>query len=328
MNKHYKVILFIFLLALFAFSIFNLVFAGSKPLQLFDFKSENFVFYQIRLPKLIIAIIAGAALSVSGLFLQIIFRNPLAGPYVLGISSGASLGVAFTMLITNFTIAPQYFFISESITVISSISGALVVTFFILTFAKKINSNVVLLLAGLIIGQLCSAIQGVFEFYASAANLKTFSTWGMGSLSNTTITDLKIILPVFFMLVILSLLMIKPLNAFLLGESYAEGLGINYKKVRFYLIVISSAFTGLITAYCGPIAFVGISVPILARLILKTSRIQFQLFACLILGAVVLVVADTLCYNISGTGNLPINAITTCMGAPLVLFLLLKQKQW
>lgn len=308
--------------------IFSLVIGGSQSLNLADTETNDFIFWEIRFPKTITAILAGSTLSISGLILQLIFRNPLAGPYVLGISSGASLFVAITFLSgSSLNIFANYFF-GKSLIVMSSVFGSLVVTFLILALSKKINSNVILLLIGLMLAQICSAIQGFLEYFANPNSLKSFVIWGMGSLGGTTTKDLFIYLPLSIICLTTIFFFIKPLTGFLLGENYAINSGINYSKNRFYLILLSSVLTGVTTAFCGPIAFVGIAVPILSRMIFKTSDQKTHLISCILIGSIILLFSDVVCHNLSKTSTLPINMITTFVGAPLVIYLLFKNKQW
>jgi len=320
---------FIILIFLFVTGvILSLIIGGSQLLNLSDAETNNFIFWQIRFPKTITAVLAGSTLAISGLMLQVIFRNPLAGPYVLGISSGSSLFVAITFLAGNsFNLFSNYFF-GKSVVVVSSIIGSLVVTFLILALSKKISSNVILLLIGLMLSQICGALQSFLEYFAAPNSLKSFVIWGMGSLGGTTNTDLLIYFPVSIICLLTAFFFIKPLTAFLLGQYYATNSGINYDKNRFYLIFLSSILTGVTTAFCGPIAFVGIAVPILSRMIFVTSNQKTHLISCILIGSILLLFSDIVCHNLTKTSALPINMITTFVGAPLVIYLLFKNKQW
>jgi iron complex transport system permease protein len=307
--------------------LLSLLYGGSKFASI-DFSGNDFIFSEIRIPKTVTAILAGATLSVAGLILQVIFRNPLAGPYVLGISSGASLMVAITILTGGAAGLFSNYYVGKSVIVLSSVSGSLIVTFLILFLSKKINSNVILLLIGLMLSQVCGALQGALEYFADPNDLKSFVMWGMGSLSATTSSDLWIFVPVSVACLIILIFFIKPLNAFLLGQYYANNAGINYHANRFYLILISSVLTGITTAFCGPIAFVGIAVPLLSRMIFKTSEQKTHLISCMMIGSCILLFSDVICHTFSKTGTLPVNMITTFVGAPLVIYLLFKNKQW
>jgi iron complex transport system permease protein len=270
--------------------------------------------------------LSGSALALCGLLMQSLFRNPLAGPYVLGVSSGASLFVAIaTMVLTSINISGLYFF-GKSMITLFSISGAFLVTFIILLISKKNKSNITILLVGIMLSQILGALQGVIEFMSSSNSLKTFVLWGMGSVSTTTLSDLGFIFPVYLMAVIGSFLIVKPLNAILLNDNYAINLGINISALRIKVIIITAILVGVITAFCGPIAFVGISVPIATRLLFKTSHHLHQIVFCLLLGACVVVFADVICQLVSSQFMLPINTVTTLIGSPVVLYLLYKSK--
>lgn len=303
-------------------------YGGTENILSAEINQHNFIFWQIRFPKTITAIIAGCTLSASGLILQIIFRNPLAGPYVLGISSGASLMVAASILAGNTLHLFSDFFIGKSFIVFSAICGSLLVTTLILVISKRVSSNIVLLLIGLMFSQICGAIQTALEYFSDPNNLKSFVIWGMGSLANTTNYDLAIFLPAALVCLLLLLFFIKPLNALLLGQSYAQNIGINFNRSRFYLILLSSVLTGLTTAFCGPIAFVGIAVPILSRMVFGTSKQQLHLGSCLLIGSIILLFSDALGNSVIKSMALPLNMITTLIGAPLVIYLMFKNKHW
>ena len=308
--------------------VLSLLYGGSEDVRLSSIGGSNFILNEIRFPKPFTAIIAGSTLSVAGLILQIIFRNPLAGPYVLGISSGASLMVALGILAGNSVYLISDLFLGKSFLVLSAIAGSFLVTLLILMISKKVNSNIVLLLIGLMFSQICGALQTSLEYFPDPASLKNFVVWGMGSLANTTGPDLKIYAPLALLSLFFLVFFMKPLNALLLGQAYAQNAGINFTRSRFYLILISSTLTGLTTAFCGPIAFVGIAVPILSRMIFSTSRQQIHFAACMILGAIILLFSDVLCHSVSHGLALPINMITTFIGAPLVIYLMFKNKHW
>lgn len=327
--KQRTAIPFFFLLLLFATGVLLSITIGG-PENLFATGISDvydFIFWEVRLPKTVTAILAGGALSIAGLILQIIFRNPLAGPYVLGISSGASLMVALLLLgSSSLGLYTNYFF-GKSMVMLAAMAGSFVVTLLILSLSEKISSNVILLLIGLMLSQVCGALEGVLEYFADPGSLKSFVMWNLGSLSATTLPDLRLFVPVVIICLGAVFLFIKPLNAFLLGQNYSTNAGINYTTNRFYLILISSALTGVITAYCGPVAFVGIAVPLLSRMLFHTSSQVIHICACMLIGATILLFADVLCHAFSGTA-MPVNMVTTFVGAPLVIYLLFKNKQW
>lgn len=320
----YTLLLF---LALILLVVSDLSF-GSVDLFSLNSDSDLFrtVLIDVRLPKTLTCVLSGSALALCGLLMQSLFRNPLAGPYVLGVSSGASLFVAIaTMLLTSVNISGFYFF-GKSMITLFSIVGAFFVTFIILIISKKNKSNVTILLVGIMLSQIFGALQGVVEFMSSNSSLKAFVVWGMGSVSTTTLKDLVFITPIYLITVLSSFLLVKPLNAILLNESYAFNLGINVSALRLQVIVITAVLVGLITAFCGPIAFVGISVPIATRLLFRTSHHLHQIVFCLLLGACVVVLADLVCQLVSSHFMLPINTVTTLIGSPIVMYLLFKSK--
>lgn len=284
------------------------------------------IIYDIRLPKTITSIVAGSGLALSGLLMQSLFRNPLAGPYVLGVSSGSSLFVAIATMLISSSQFSHYTVLGKSMLFIFSIAGALLVTTTVLMVSRKNKSNIVLLLIGLMLGQILGALQGFIEYMSNPNDLKTFVVWGMGNVGNTTLHDLWLMIPIYTITVASSFFLVKSLNAILLHEQYAQNLGINIYHLKIAVIIITSILVGIITAFCGPIAFIGISVPIAARLLFKTPHHLHQIVFCLILGACVMLIADILCQVLSANIILPINTMTTLIGAPVVLYLLFKSK--
>lgn len=315
------------LLVLAVLAMCDLCFGSTN---LFSMESSNPMFssilYDIRLPKTLTSIIAGSGLALCGLLMQSLFRNPLAGPYVLGVSSGSSLFVAIaTMMISSIHVS-GFFIMGKSIVTLFSIMGAFFVTLIILLVSRKNKSNVTVLLVGLMLGQILSALQGLIEYMSNADNLKTFVMWGMGSVGSTTLQDLYFVIPIYAITIVTSYFFIKPLNAILLNEQYAQNLGVNVNALRLSIIIISAVLVGVITAFCGPIAFVGISVPIASRLFFKTSHHLHQMTFCLLLGACVVLMADVICQVLSSQFMLPINTVTTLIGSPVVIYLLFKSK--
>jgi len=284
------------------------------------------ILYDIRLPKTLTCILAGSGLAMCGLLLQSLFRNPLAGPYVLGVSSGASLFVALaTMVLTSVNIS-GVFFAGKAIIAVYSIAGAFFVTLIILAISRKTKSNVTILLVGLMLSQILGAAQGLIEYLSNADKLKTFVMWSMGSVGSTTLSDLAVIGPLTAIILLTAFFLVKPMNAILLNEQYARNLGINVNRLRLQVITITSLLVGIITAFCGPIAFVGISVPIASRLFFKTAHHLHQMVFCMLLGASVLLAADLICQLISTQFTLPVNTVTTLIGSPVVIYLLFKSK--
>jgi len=327
LNKKFLInacVLFFFTLLLFAANLF----LGSVNLSPADLSDTTYsvIFYDIRVPKTFTALFAGAALALSGVLMQNLFRNPLAGPYILGISSGASLFVAAAIMLMGATGLGGNYFFGKSLVSLASIAGALLVTFLILFVSKKTRSNITVLLVGIMMSQIFGALQSLVEFLASAEGLKSFIVWGMGSVSNTTNKDILVIAPVCLLVFTCTLFFAKPLNAILLNDAYAQNLGINVNRLRTSIIIVTAVLTGIITAFCGPIAFIGLSVPIACRLIFKTSHQLHQMVYSLFMGAAVLLFCDTLCQLLSNSFALPVNTVTTIIGSPFVVYLLFRSK--
>lgn len=325
MIKTNKIYFLVIGVSLVLCSVLNICFAGTAANSI---NFNDFVFQEIRLPKALTCLAAGAGLSAAGLILQVIFRNPLAGPYALGISSGSSLFLALLTL-SNFNLVSfQFRYLDKTLSIAFSIIGALIITLIILSISKKVKSNLILLLVGLMIAQFCSAIQGVLEYTANPNNLKNFIVFSMGSLTISNQKEAIFLLTIVLITLATLITQVKALNAFLFGEDYAVNLGFNYSKHRFYLILIASILTGVITAFCGPIAFVGLAIPILSRWILKTSQQGLQLLSCMILGAILLLVCDLVSNVLIKDAIIPINTLTSLVGAPIVISLLFKSKTW
>lgn len=282
----------------------------------------------IRLPKAITAILIGTSLSISGLLMQTLFRNPLAGPFVLGISSGASLGVA--LLILGSTAFGGYFltstFSSWSIAIASSIGSFLVLSAVIIA-ANKVKNTMSILIIGLMFGSFTAAIISILSYFSEAAQIQQYIFWSFGSLGNLNWNELSVLAGISLVGILFSLLIIKPLNSFLLGENYAKSLGINIKQSRVLILLITSLLTGATTAFSGPIAFVGLAVPHVAKLIFTTSNHKILIPATAITGAIVLLICDSIAQLPTSELILPINAITSLFGAPIVIWLLIRKKK-
>jgi len=288
-------------------------------------ESVRYIVLESRLPQAVTALLAGMALSISGLLLQTTFRNPLAGPDVFGISSGASLAVALVMLGMggSFSLGEYSFggFLAVSL---AAFIGAMAVISIITLFSAWVRNHVVLLIIGIMVGYLASSAIALLNFFATAEGVKSYMVWGMGSFGNVTMAEtvwlgLIVCLGLFF-----SLLMAKPLNALLLGEQYAQSLGIAVRKTRLYLLVLTGVLTAVVTAFCGPIAFVGLVTPHLARIILGTDNHRSLLPFTMLLGAVICLLCNLICNFPSENGVLPLNAITPLFGAPIIIYILTK----
>lgn len=285
---------------------------------------------EFRIPKAITAILAGSALSVCGLLMQTFFRNPLADPYVLGISSGASLGVALVILTTG-TIGGKLFIIGSiigriSITVAAGI-GAASVLFIITAFSKRINSNVTLLILGLMLGYIISSIESVLKYFSAPENLQGYIVWGMGNFGNVIWQDLVLLIPVVLAGLLSAFLLSKQLNLLLLGESYASSMGANIKLTRLLIIIIAGILGGIITAFCGPIAFIGIAVPHLTKSIFnKYDHLLLIPFVALV-GSGLALICDIISQLPGSDQVIPINVVTSLVGAPVVIWIILQQKK-
>lgn len=315
----------IILLLITSALLFINLFFGSINISFSDLKEgiAADIFYNIRVPKTITAVLAGGSLAISGLLMQTLFRNPLAGPYVLGVSSGAGLFVAIAMILFG---GVSNYFVGKSLISISAITGSLLIMGLVLFISRRSRSNTTVLLVGIMLSQILGAFQGLIEYMSNPAALKSFVVWGMGSVSNTSNKDIFILLPVCLIFCVATLFLSKPMNAILLNETYAQNLGINVNRLRLIIIFITAILTGLITAFCGPIAFVGLSVPIACRLLFKTSHQLHQITYCFLVGVITLLLCDSLCQIISNSYALPINTITTILGSPVVIYLIFKSK--
>lgn len=281
--------------------------------------TEQIIAKEIRIPRMAITLIAGAALSLSGMLMQTLFNNPLAGPYVLGINSGSSLFVAFTFM----TGIP--FLTSDLGTVASALIGAFIFGLIITSFSLLVRSQVSLLLIGLMLGSFTSAVVYILQTLSSADELKAFSMWAMGSLQHVELGQLPLILLIFIIGLISTLFIIKPLNAMVLGERDAVLLGVNIRSLRIVIIAITALLTGLITAYCGPIAFIGLAIPNLVRILFKTQNHRTLIMASVLLGGAFLLICDIVIQLLESQLYIPINAFTSLIGAPFIVFLVIKR---
>ena len=274
---------------------------------------------EIRLPRILMAIISGAALSIAGMLMQTLFQNPLAGPYVLGINSGSSLMVALGLL------SGIGIFNSELGLIGSALVGAFIFGLFILFTASFLRNQIGLLLFGVMLGSFVSSIITILEVGSHAESLKAFSLWSMGSLNGVSIQQLPIICIVFIFTCLLTIFIVKPLNILVLGEEEVRLMGYDVKKLRILVVFVTAVFTGLITAYCGPIAFVGLAVPNLTRMLFKTQDHMLLFVANLLFGAFFLLGCDVVTILFSDTLIIPINALTSLIGAPFVIYILISK---
>ena len=287
----------------------------------------DYIILNFRLPKAITAILVGMGLSISGLLMQTLFRNPLAGPYVLGLSSGSSLGVAFVILGAGFL--PSFLnevVLSNYGIVLASCLGSFLVVLAILIVAQRLRNTMSILIFGLMFGSFAGAIVNVLTYFSSAEQLQKFTFWSMGNLGNLSWNSIGILGTVVGCGLLLSLFSIKSLDALLLGENYAKSVGLNFKKARFIIIIATSILAGSITAFAGPIAFIGLAVPHIAKLIFQTSNHKTLFFSTLLIGGILMLICDIISQMPYLSMTLPINAITSIMGAPVVIWLLIGKK--
>ena len=285
--------------------------------------SWQYIVLQSRMPQAITATLAGGALAVSGLMLQTAFRNPLAGPSIFGINSGAGLGVALVMLLLGGSISAGSVSISGFVAVlVAAFVGAMAVMALIFFFSTLVRNNVMLLIIGIMVGYISNSAISLLNFFATDEGVKSYMVWGMGSFGGVSMR----MMPVFSVITLLgllgALLLIKPLNALLLGDRYAENLGIDILRVRNWLLVVTGVLTAIVTAFCGPVAFIGLAVPHLARLMLQTDNHRSLLPATILMGAVVALTCNLLCVLPGESGVIPLNAITPLIGAPVIIYVI------
>ena len=282
-----------------------------------------------RLPQAITALFTGAALAVSGLLLQTAFRNPLADSGILGISAGANLGVAIVVLFlgTNIGIAGEFSLSYSMSIVLGAFLGASLILGIIMGFASAIKNTVMLLIIGIMVGYLTSSIITLLQFWSTTENAYSFMLWGMGNFSSISLEQLPFYIIVVSIGLVISIILIKPLNALLLGERYAANLGVNIKLTRWLLLLCAGLLTAITCAYCGPIAFIGLAVPHMTRLLLGTSNHKSLLPTTILMGGAVALVCNIVSVLPGATGVLPLNAVTPIFGAPVIIYVILNQKK-
>lgn len=302
--------------------VFESLFGTSKN------ETWEIIITKVRLPKAITAILVGSGLGISGLLMQTMFRNPLAGPFVLGISSGASLGVALVILGSGlFGGMFATVLISKWSIVIAASLGSFLVLLAVLAVSHKVRDTMAILIIGLMFGSITAAVVSVLSYFSSAEQLQQYIFWGFGSLSNLSWEELLIFFSIYGVGIVLSIFSVKSLNALLLGDNYAKSLGLSLKTSRFVIIFATSLIAGVITAFAGPIAFIGLAIPHLTRQIFKTSNHKILLPAVFLFGAIVMLICDSIAQVPTSDYTLPINAITALVGAPVVIWLLVRQRK-
>ena len=287
----------------------------------------QYIIMESRLPQAVTAVLCGSSLAVSGLLLQTAFKNPLAGPSIFGINSGAGLGVALVILLFGGSLGVGSLDISGFLAVlVAAFAGAMAVMLIIFIFSSMVRNNIMLLIIGIMIGYLASSAIALLNFFATDEGVKSYLVWGLGSFAGVTMSHL----PIFALFAISGLAaavgLIKPLNALLLGEQYAENLGIRTIAVRNRLLLITGLLTAVTTAFCGPVAFIGLAVPHLARLLLSTENHRWLLPATIIMGALVALVCNLVCYLPGEYSVIPLNAVTPVMGAPVIIYVIISHK--
>lgn len=300
----------------------SLLFGGGSGIA----DSYRFIVLESRLPMSITALLSGAALAASGLLLQTTFRNPLAGPSILGINSGASLGVAFVMLLAGGTVSVGLTSISGSMAVIAgAMIGSGLIMGLLLLFSAWLKNSLTVLISGMMVGYLASSVIMLLNYTASAEGLQTYVLWGMGNFNSVTNERLPIFVMVVVVGLVLSVLLVKPLNLFLLGDNYARNLGVNINRLRNLLLLATGILSAGVTAYCGPIAFIGLAVPHIARMIYQTDDHRILMPASIIIGSIVALACNLLC-TVPDSVYLPLNGVTPIIGVPVILYVILKRR--
>lgn len=286
-----------------------------------------FIIIESRLPQALMALMGGAALSVSGLLLQTTFRNPLAGPDVFGINSGAALAVAVVMLGMGGSLSAGSLSLAGYAAVLfSALVGALAVTALISALSAVVRSSTMLLIIGLMIGYLANSAITLLNFFATSEGVKSYNVWGMGSFGNVSLASIPVAAVVIGLFLLAALALVKPLNAFLLGELYAENLGYDTRKLRLLLLLVTGVLTATVTAFCGPIAFIGLATPHIARLFVTTENHRVLLPSTMLLGSVIALLCNWLCALPTQNGMIPLGAVTPLLGAPVIIYVLLKRR--
>ena len=287
---------------------------------------SSYIVLNSRLPQAVTAMFCGASLAVSGLMLQTAFRNPLAGPSIFGINSGASLGVALVMLLLGGSITAGSFSLSGFAAILfAAFVGAMVVMALILFFSTMVKNNVMLLIIGIMIGYLATSAISLLNFFATDAGVQSYMVWGLGNFGGVTIKQLPVFVIVSILGLLASVALIKPLNALLLGEQYAENLGINTRRVRFYLLLVTGILTAITTAFCGPVAFIGLAVPHIARMVIGTENHRQLLPSTILMGGIVALVCNIISVLPGDAGIIPLNAVTPLIGAPVIIYVIMRR---
>lgn len=290
--------------------------------------SWSYIVWESRLPQALTALLTGMALSTSGLMLQTAFNNPLSGPDILGINSGAGLGAAVVLLLFGGIIPAGNLFFSGSLALVASaFIGALAVTALILFFATRLRSHAMLLIIGMMVGYVVSSVVSLLNFFSTAEGVQSYMMWGMGNFGGVPRTQL----PLFAIFVLMGLsvafALVKPLNALLLGDRYARNLGVNIRRTRVLLLLSTGVLVAVTTAYCGPINFIGLAVPHIARLVLGTGNHRSLMPATMLMGGIIALLCNLVCILPGDRGLLPLNAITPIIGAPVIIYVVMSRRK-
>lgn len=290
--------------------------------------SWHFILWEARLPQALTALLSGSALAVCGLLLQTVFRNPLAGTSILGVNSGAGLGVAVVMLLMGGGVSAGIFSCSGFLAVLGgAFVGAMLVMLLILFFSTFIRSNVMLLITGIMVGYLASSVVSLLNFFATAEGVQSYTLWGMGHFGGVSLARMPLYAGVVLLGLLGAFLLMKPLNALLLGERYAENLGVHVRRVRNVLLLVTGLLTAVTTAFCGPVLFIDLAVPHVARLLLSTANHRLLLPLTALCGGAVALFCNLLCVLPSGFGLIPLNVVTPLIGAPVVIYVIVSQRR-
>ena len=290
-------------------------------------ESWEYIILENRLPQTLTAILCGASLSVCGLMLQTAFRNPLAGPDVFGISSGAGLGVALVMLLLGGTVSTSIFTVSGFLAILTAaFVGAIAVTALILFLSTLVRNSVLLLIVGIMVGYVSSSAVSLLNFFASEEGVKSYMVWGMGNFGGVSMNHIPLFSILCLIGIIASFLLMKPLNILLLGPQYAESLGISTRQIRNILLVVVGLLTAITTAFCGPISFIGLAIPHIARLLFRTENHQILLPGTVLSGAVIALLCNFICYLPGESGIIPLNAVTPLIGAPVIIYVIIQRR--
>lgn len=293
-----------------------------------DASKRNYIILNYRIPKAIAAILVGSGLAVSGLLMQTLFRNPLAGPYVLGLSSGASLGVALLILGASvFGGVLGTLLISKWSLIIASSIGSFLVLMAVLTVSTRVKDTMAILIIGLMFAGITSSVVSILSYFSDSEQLKQYVLWSLGSLGNMLWSEILIFTFIYLIGIIISISTIKALNSLLLGEQYAKSLGVNVKRARILIISATSLLAGTITAFAGPIAFIGLAVPHLTKLIFNTANHKVLIPAVMLSGAILMLMCDIIAQVPNSVTTFPINAVTALVGAPVVIWLLVRKRK-